>query len=376
MEDIRSTYESSYYDIIDNTDAYNDHITRLAARSLTRKKLLINSIDERVNDIDANIAESGISDSSHYERIAMQRVINEKIKSIDKGISKLTNLYNNRSNIYSKQAYKREVNALREQKARLLRRLGEVNNLFDISSFENEDIAQMLKNAQDYYDNFIKDNVTTTTSFENLSDSLQRELYSKANYQLYKEDLQSELPQTDNTKDYYKQLYDDTEATLIGIADSKFNDAFETVQNYLKTQDNPVQSLENILKDDVQDRKLKNALELLQFGAYNRQEYNNMLNLMLMSEVAKRERENANQSEVEGEQPSESVSNVVEEKINESVSSSTGEEQVNQQTPVEETSTTPTDDDTSAFRYLIIHNHPSFLRILYQNLQLKKIMTL
>ena len=349
MEDIRSTYESSYYDIIDNTDAYNDHITRLAARSLTRKKLLINSIDERVNDINANIAESGISDSSHYERIAMQRVINEKIKSIDKGISKLTDLYNNRSNIYSKQAYEREVNALREQKARLLRRLGEVNNLFDISSFENEDIAQMLKDAQDYYDNFIKDNVTTTTSFENLSDSLQRELYSKANYQLYKEDLQSELPQTDNTKDYYKQLYDDTEATLIGIADSKFNDAFETVQNYLKTQDNPVQSLENILKNDVQDRKLKNALELLQFGAYNRQEYNNMLNLMLMSEVAKRERENANQSEVEGEQPSEPVSNVVEEKINKSVSSFTGEEQVNQQTPVEETSPTSTDDDTSAF---------------------------
>lgn len=349
MDEIKTAYENSYYDIIDNTDAYNDYITRLAARNITRKKLEIGSLDERIADLDANIADAGLSDTSHYEKIAMQRMINEKIKANRQAIAKLEELYKKKGSFYSKQAYEREVNTLREQQAYLLNRLSNVNNLFDISSFKNEDIAKMLQDAQEYYDNFIKENVATTTSFENLGDSVQRNLYAKANYQLYKEDLERELPQTDDTKDYYTKLYDDTEATLIGIAESKFTDAFETVQNYLKQQENLVEALDNILKNGSDDVKLNKALDILQFGAYNRQQYNNMLSLLLMSEISKREKEATNQSKVEDETPSEPVADKINEKLNDATSSSTGEQIINPQTPVEENNGTSTEQDTSAF---------------------------
>lgn len=349
MDEIKTQYENSYYDIIDNTDAYNDYITRLAARKLTRKKLEIESLDERINGLDNEIANAGLSDTSHYENIAMQRMINEKIKANRQAIAKLESEYKKKGNIYSKQAYEREVKTLREQQAYLLRRLNRTNSLFDISGFENEDIAKMLEDAQAYYDNFVAENINKTTSFENLSDSVQRNLYAKANYQLYKEDLERELPQTDDTKDFYKELYDDTEATLVGIAESKFTDAFTTVQNFLKQQENPVEALDDILKNGSQDTKLNNALDILQFGAYNRQQYNNMLSLLLMSEISKREKEAADKTEVEGEQPSQPVANAVEEKIDDATSSSTGEQENNPTTPVKETQNTTTEDDTSGF---------------------------
>lgn len=348
MDEIKTQYENSYYDIIDNTDAYNDYITRLAARKLTRKKLEIESLDERIDGLDNEIANVGLSDTSHYENIAMQRMINEKIKANRQAIAKLESEYKKKGSFYSKQAYEREVKTLREQQAYLLRRLNQANSLFDISGFENEDIVKMLEDAQAYYDNFVTENINKTTSFENLSDSVQRNLYAKANYQLYKEDLERELPQTDNTKDFYKELYDDTEATLVGIAESKFTDAFTTVQNFLKQQENPVEALDDILKNGSQDTKLNNALDILQFGAYNRQQYNNMLSLLLMSEVSKREREAADKTEVEGEQPSQPVADAVEEKINDATSSPTGEQENNPTTPVEETQPTTTEDDTSA----------------------------
>ena len=348
MDEIKTQYENSYYDIIDNTDAYNDYITRLAARKLTRKKLEIESLDERIDGLDNEIANAGLSDTSHYENIAMQRMINEKIKANRQAIAKLESEYKKRGNFYSKQAYEREVKALREQQAYLLRRLNQANSLFDISGFENEDIAKMLEDAQAYYDNFVTENINKTTSFENLSDSVQRNLYAKANYQLYKEDLERELPQTDDTKDFYKELYDDTEATLVGIAESKFTDAFRTVQDFLKQQENPAEALDDILKNGSQNTKLNNALDILQFGAYNRQQYNNMLSLLLMSEVSKREREAADKTEVEGEQPSQPVADAVEEKIDDATSSPTGEQENNPTTPVEKTQPTTTEDDTSA----------------------------
>lgn len=347
MNEIKTVYENSYYDIIDNTDAYNDYITRLATRKITRKKLEIDSIDERIDNLNTNINTVGLSDVSHYEKIAMQRVIREKIRNIDEALNNLEQNYNKRDNLYSKQAYKKESNMLKKQKARLFDKLNKINPLFDISGFKNDDINKMLADAQEYYDNFIQTNLNTTTSFENLGDSVQKDLYAKSNYELYKEDLQDELPQTDNTKDYYTELYNDTEAELANLAQSKFNDAFETIQEYISKQENPVEAIENILKDGSNDINLQNALDILQFGAYNRQQYNNMLAMLLNMEVTKREKTAENKAEVEGEKVSEPVAETIKEKADEIQSSFTGEEENTPTPPVKEN--VVVDDDTSSY---------------------------
>jgi hypothetical protein len=334
MDQIKEQYERAYYDIIDNTDAYNDWITRTAARDVVRKRLDIASINDRINALNQYIEESGVSDASHYEKIAKQRMINEKIKQIDKSIVELDKLYNQRKSLYSKQAYNREVNTLKKQKASLLHQLSKTNNLFDVSGFENEDIDRMLQDAQKYYDNFIAENVAKPTSFENLSESLQRSFYTKANYELYEQDLLSELPENDNTKKFYTELYEDKEAELVGIVNSKFTDAFNTITKYLRQQENPVEAVQHLLKDEITDRKLKNALDILQFGAYSRQAYNNALSALVFSEIAKRQKENESKAKVENENVSEAVADKIDKDTNVGQSSSTGEQQnVPQPTP-------------------------------------------
>lgn len=302
MEEVHNTYEKTYYDIIDNVDAYNDWITRAAARDIVRKRLQIDAIDERIGQLDDLIDEQNLSDVNHYYNIAKQRMINEKIKAIDKAIASHERKYK-RDNFYSKQAYENNINELNKQKRSLLEELSNDNPTFNFDEFKvldskgNEIIEETLKAAQEYYDDFVKNNIGTLTSFDKLSDTVQENLYKKANYELYRKDLENELPQSDNTKDYYKKLYDDIEAGFVGIAESKFTDAYNKVYNYIKKQENPVDAARNLLKNGAYDIEgisnreasaLQNALDILQFGSYDRQVYNNMFVLMVTGEVANR----------------------------------------------------------------------------------------
>ena len=185
MDEIYDEYQKAYYDVVDNTDSYNEYITRLAARDVVRKKIDINSINERVDNLNALLDEEELSDKQKYEQIAKQRVIASKLEQIDNAINQVNENYRNRETFYSKQAYEKELAELNNQKNNLYKQLQNINSAFNYSDFAGTDIEQTLKNVEEFYNNFLANNVlTTSTSFEELSDSVKSNLYAKASYEV------------------------------------------------------------------------------------------------------------------------------------------------------------------------------------------------
>lgn len=336
MDEVYNEYTKAYYDIIDNTDAYNEYLTRLAARDITRKKLDINTINERTQSLDEIISENIVNGSEEYERIATQRVINAKLNEIDNAINNINNKLKDKDTLYSKQAYNKELKYLNELKNQLYEQLENVNSDFNYSQYKGTDLEQVFKDIKDLYTNIIG-NVLNTTPFEKLSDTLQKSFYAKANYQVYKQELLNDLPNSNNTKDYYKNLYDEKEAMFIDIAESKFTDAYNKVYNYIKRSENPDIALQHLLKDDLesdntlsdrQKRILNDALELLSIGSYDRQAFNNAIAFMANGEINRRNKdaEEVKESVVDGVKLNEQETKAVNNKPNANVSS-TGEKQ-------------------------------------------------
>ena len=312
MDEIYDEYQKAYYDVVDNTDSYNEYITRLAARDVVRKKIDINSINERVDNLNALLDEEELSDKQKYEQIAKQRVIASKLEQIDNAINQVNENYRNRETFYSKQAYEKELAELNNQKNNLYKQLQNINSAFNYSDFAGTDIEQTLKNVEEFYNNFLANNVlTTSASFDELGDSVKSNLYAKASYEVYRQELIDDLPTSDNKRKYYTNLYEQKEAMFLDLANSKFNIAFDRVSKYIKSKDNIEETVQNLLKGDLdldtslsdrQKRLLEDSLEVLRFGAYDRQSYNSALLGLLATETSRRERENEQQEEVKTEE--------------------------------------------------------------------------
>ena len=357
MDDIYNKYQTAYYETIDNTDAYNEHITRLVASEIARDELTLEEVQDRIDDLNAQIADRELSNQSHYEQIAKQRVIHQKLDAIDAAINKINEKKNDRNTFYSKQAFDKEYKDLQRQKDYLYRELERTNSNFNYSGVLSESLEDTLQAASELYNSFVLDN-TDTTAFENLSQTTQRNLYSKAAYELFRDELQRDLPNSDNLKQYYTDKYDEKLAMFIDIANSKFAHAYDKVYNYIKRSDNPYEAIQHLLKDEIvaedgysarEISQLNDALDVLRFGSQDREAFNNALMFMVVGEQGKRRREQQESEEVKVED--EKVNPAVAEKVTgikpeEAPSPSTGQQGVNPESPVREDGTTERLDDT------------------------------
>ena len=300
-DEVYDQYRDAYYDVLDNSDASNEFITRLAARDVVRKRLDVQELTNRINQLQDDISEEVIGDPAQYEKIALSRVINAKIQEIDNVINRLNTALKNRNSYYSKQAYNKEIKRLNEMKDDLYKQLENANPAFNYSEylkntlFEN-DLEEKFREVQELYNSVISQ-VLDKTPFEKLSEFTQKALYAKANYELYRDELEKDLPNSNNVKDYYKNLYDEKEAMFIDLAESKFKDAYNKIYDYIDKSENPKESFAHLIKDDIAKDKnlserekasLQDALDVLTIGSYDRQAFNNAIAFMLEGITNKR----------------------------------------------------------------------------------------
>ena len=315
MDEIAKEYQRTYYDVISNADAYNDYITRSVARSILKRKEYLKAINDRQEQIDSQLSEEGIDDIDLYYKQALKLAITQKIAAYQKAINELEERKKDRDDFLSNQAYNYQLKDYANQLNRLYDELQNIDDRFvKIGQIENissqENLQDILKEAEAIYNDFLIDfgiikNVTESIS--KLNERTQQLLYQKSIYELEKIQNEMYLPNTNNAKEYYQNEYDNQEAMYVELAKSKFGRAWDVINNFVEKSENPYETVQHLLKDDISEdntlnkferRRLEDALEVLRFGSKDREFFNQTLAFMVNQLEAKRRKESEEREKV------------------------------------------------------------------------------
>lgn len=345
MDEIAKEYQKIYYDVISNSDAYSDYITRGVARNILKREEYIKAINERQGQIDSQLSEEGIDNIDDYYKQALKLAITQKIAAYQKAINELEQRKKDRHDFLSNQAYKYQLKDYARQLNKLYNELQKVDDRFvtiEQKEFSNENLQDVLKEAEALYNEFLVNFgiiKNTTEDISKLSERVQQLLYQKSIYELEKIQNEMYLPDANNAKQYYQNEYDNQEAMYVELAKSKFGRAWDVISKFIEKSANPYETVQHLLKDDIAEdeslsraerRRLEDALEVLRFGSKDREVFNQSLAFMVQQLEAKRKKETEEREKVNisGEEV-----NIRQEQTN-SNTSSTGETQQTQRPKV------------------------------------------
>ena len=313
MDEIAKEYQKIYYDVISNSDAYSDYITRGVARSILKREEYIKAIDDRQGQIDSQLSEEGIDNIDNYYKQALKLAITQKIAAYQKAINELEQRKKDRHDFLSNYAYNYQLKDYARQLNRLYNELQKVDDRFvaiEQNKSSNENLQDVLKEAEALYNEFLINFgiiKNTTEQISNLPERVQQLLYQKSIYELEKIQNEMYLPDANNAKQYYQKEYDNQEAMYVELAKSKFGRAWDVISKFVEKSANPYETVQHLLKDDISEdnslsrterRRLEDALEVLRFGSKDREVFNQSLAFMVQQLEAKRRKETEEREKV------------------------------------------------------------------------------
>lgn len=313
MDEIAKEYQKIYYDVISNSDAYSDYITRGVARSILKREEYIKAINDRQNQIDSQLSEEGVDNTDNYYKQTLKFAITQKIAAYQKAINELEQRKKDRHDFLSNHAYNYQLNDYARQLNRLYNELQKVDDRFvaiEQNKSSNENLQDVLKEAEALYNEFLINFgiiKNTIEQISNLPERVQSLLYQKSIYELEKIQNEMYLPDSNNAKQYYQNEYDNQEAMYVELAKSKFGRAWDVVSKFVEKSASPYETVQHLLKDDIANdetlsraerRRLEDALEVLRFGSRDREVFNQSLAFMVKQLEAKRRKETEEREKV------------------------------------------------------------------------------
>lgn len=313
MDEIAKEYQKIYYDVISNSDAYSDYITRGVARSILKREEYIKAINDRQNQIDSQLSEENIDNTDNYYKQALKLAITQKIAAYQKAINELEQRKKDRHDFLSNYSYNYQLKDYARQLNKLYNELQKVDDRFvtiEQKEFSNENLQDVLKEAEALYNEFLVNFgiiKNTTEQISNLPERVQSLLYQKSIYELEKIQNEMYLPNTNNAKQYYQNEYDNQEAMYVELAKSKFGRAWDVISKFVEKSASPYETVQHLLKDDIasdetlsrtERRRLEDALEVLRFGSKDREVFNQSLAFMVQQLEAKRKKETEEREKV------------------------------------------------------------------------------
>lgn len=367
IDEVANQYEDAISKVQNSTSTTHPIVTRLAATQIVRQKqnakyndeLLNIELSELENDsefinLSQNAKDTQISTSA---QVLLKELQDEEtfIKGqYEKGSEARITGYDSKGNpkasrdIISKQSLEEKLNEINRKRQFILnyvkqnttfgqlQEIAELSNLEDISIL-NEIYTRFNKWWQD---NFFANEI----EINNLSDNIKQKYNQYIQGTIINEYNKSTIP---NTKQTYKQQYDIFEGTLDDITNYRMDRAYKNVVNYIKSQDNLNQALNNILKEENISDELKQDLKILKLGSQTSMRYTrNLINLVDGINEDRTTEQERPENITSGEQE---VDNATRKNINSSIHSSTGEIQQSQTSETAETATaasTITNDNT------------------------------
>lgn len=282
-EQVRDTYEEYSNKVLDSKRNLNPYAAMGVARELTRREMTSYNMQQRAKATGIKLSENAeyrkldnAEDIEDYVRLDMLR---DGLIDLEKEGIMLDAMYE--QGHISKVAYNNYKKELQEKKVAYINSLNSVNDKIDFK----KSIISLMKEVNDrfakdknveVYDSSVNNILQALEQhidayFKNsedigkthISESLKKDIYSKTYNEFNAEYIKQRLPKS--KEDFIKE-YDEMFDAISQHHKDKEDKALELVSNYLSKAENTQQAWEDIMHDNITDKKLKDALQILNLG--------------------------------------------------------------------------------------------------------------
>ena len=290
MDEIYNNYMSNVMNVMDNVDDLdNEYVVKLQARDITRAKLFIESIDDKLQDLKNRLYGENTNNSIINNYLNSERLLKTKEK-VDKLLNERNSLEDLlKKNIISLTYKGQRTDEIDNEIHNLL------NNLHEIINFDNKNYNYNIdNNTIEGYDknvytrsnelnNYIKNEKELDKKREDkdkVFNILSNRLPSKAQQDLAKLTIafeQAKIKQEEyipkNHNEYQKQ-YNEIAIKVDKLAKKKIDDSVKLVTDWLNEQEDLDEAKRQLYQEeDSLSRELKDALFALKLGSIDRRNY-------------------------------------------------------------------------------------------------------
>ena len=360
MDEVANQYEDAVSKIQNSTNTTHPIVTRLAASQIVRQKQ-----NAKYNDRLLNIELSELENDSEFINLSQQskdtqlstsaQVLLKELQDeetfirsqYEKGSGARTIGYDSKGNprvsrdIVSKQSLEEKLNEINRKRQFILNYVKQnttFGQLQEIAELTNLEDTSVLNEIYTRFNKWWQDNFAANeVEINNLSDNIKQKYNRYIQGTIINEYNKSTIP---NTKQTYKQQYDIFEGALDDITNYRMDRAYKNVVDYINSQDNLNQALDNILKEENISEELKQDLKILKLGSQTSMRYTrNLINLVDGVNEDRTKEQQRPENITSGDKE---VDNATRKNIESSTPSSTGEVQNAPITQTDEIATTDT----------------------------------
>ena len=280
MDEVAGLYYTALNDVNSLTEDSNPYVTKNAARSIVRNKLISQDYDAQLGNINTRIDEANDTGAnfSPFEEKVLFDSIQDTLNRLKIQRTNLQAQYDKEE--ISKSAFElhnKEIERSERELVSLAAKTttqGAFMEIKDAIQYFNYNTQEVL----DQLDNFFKtynDSINNKQSgIAKPTDTIEQLIKQKAAVSIRKAFTNSKIPVT---KKDYEDLYDEFSYSMDAMMIKKTNDAIDRIKNYLRNAKDFNKALSDIMKEDTGDKNIDEALSFIKYGYYTQDATNGRL---------------------------------------------------------------------------------------------------
>lgn len=255
MNDIAAIYESELTNVNRMADTTNPYIERITARQITRNRLAVEELNNQINNLTNRINDLNTSNTSYneYADKVAANTIREKIKLLK---NRIENIKKKEISTDAKNAYIRELN---NDIKGLYNYLGIVQYDGSKEIEENiKELEQAITERLKLYNNLLKKNpnIKPPKSIQNL-------IKERAAIISKREITNAKIPISEAE---YNNVYDDFARSMDQVIQNKIDDSIKSIERYLRNSENLEEAIDKLMTGTAENKKINEAMAFLEYG--------------------------------------------------------------------------------------------------------------
>lgn len=280
MDEVAGLYYTALNDVNSLTEDSNPYVTKNAARSIVRNKLISQDYDAQLDNINTRIDEA--NDTGANFNPFEEKVLFDSIQGT------LNRLKIQRTNLqaqYDKgeisesafELHNKEIERSERELVSLAARTttqGAFNEIKEAIQDFNYDTQEVLDQLDKFFKTYNDSINNEQSDIAKPTDTIEQLIKQKAAVSIRKAFTNSKIPVT---KKDYEDLYDEFSYSMDAMMIKKTNDAIDRIKNYLRNSKDFDKALSDIMKEDTGDKNIDEALSFIKYGYYTQDATNGRL---------------------------------------------------------------------------------------------------
>ena len=280
MDEVAGLYYTALNDVNSLTEDSNPYVTKNAARSIVRNKLISQDYDAQLGNINTRIDEANDTGAnfSPFEEKVLFDSIQDTLNRLKIQRTNLQAQYDKEE--ISKSAFELHNKEIERSERELVSLAAKTTTQGAFMEIKDaiQDFNYNTQEVLDQLDNFFKtynDSINNKQSgIAKPTDTIEQLIKQKAAVSIRKAFTNSKIPVT---KKDYEDLYDEFSYSMDAMMIKKTNDAIDRIKNYLRNAKDFNKALSDIMKEDTGDKNIDEALSFIKYGYYTQDATNGRL---------------------------------------------------------------------------------------------------